>query len=319
MFYFLILLIIFVIVLEIISTLRKVRSYQERIYNLKAEEDDLKGRLRIVNERFGQLEEIVRDSFFMYELAGKISPILDREELLRVFKEEINTLEAIKEVEFFREKQAGYLNFRLETHPPSFVGIKSESKRIKENLNTIVKEINLCLERIDLYEKLESLSIHDSLTGIHNRRYFVTRFFEEFERAKKFDLNLSLLMVDIDHFKKVNDTYGHLVGDVVLKEVSVALKSNLRQIDFIARYGGEEFIIILHETDKKEAIFVGERLKDKVASTQIKAFDEVLNVTVSIGVASFPENSPQPDVLMELADKALYKAKQKGRNRVESV
>jgi diguanylate cyclase (GGDEF)-like protein len=142
------------------------------------------------------------------------------------------------------------------------------------------------------------------------------RYMEEFARAEKFNLHLSFLMVDIDHFKKINDIYGHLIGDVILKEIAKILRENIREIDFVARFGGEEFSIILPETDKAGAIMVGERIRSKVVAQRFRAFDEVLNASVSVGVASYPQNTLYSDVLIEIADKALYKAKVEGRNRV---
>jgi diguanylate cyclase (GGDEF)-like protein len=142
------------------------------------------------------------------------------------------------------------------------------------------------------------------------------RYLEEFERAGKFKLELSFLMIDIDYFKKINDSYGHLVGDAVLRETARLIKENIRDIDFIARYGGEEFSVILTETDKAGAIMVAERISSRISRERIKVFDENLNTSVSVGVATFPDNTIHSDVLIELADKAMYKAKVSGRNRV---
>jgi diguanylate cyclase (GGDEF)-like protein len=172
------------------------------------------------------------------------------------------------------------------------------------------------VEKINLYEKLQQLAIYDFLTEVYNRRYFDLRFGEEFERAKNFNLNMSFLMIDVDDFKKINDTYGHLVGDAVLKETAALIKESVREIDFLARVGGEEFAAVLLDTDKGGAIVVGDRICVKIAGKLIKAFDEKLRVTVSVGIASFPQNTLYSDMLMETADKALYKAKREGKNRV---
>ncbi|MBD3264476.1 MAG: diguanylate cyclase, partial [Candidatus Omnitrophica bacterium] len=141
-------------------------------------------------------------------------------------------------------------------------------------------------------------------------------FNEEFERAKRFGLDLSFLMLDIDWFKKINDTYGHLVGDAVLREVARVIKENIREIDVAGRYGGEEFAVFLLETDKAGAIMVAERISSRISREVIKVFDESLTTTLSIGVASYPQNTLYPDVLIEVSDKALYKAKVSGKNRV---
>ena len=142
------------------------------------------------------------------------------------------------------------------------------------------------------------------------------RYEDEFRRSEKFKFDLSFLMVDIDHFKNYNDTFGHLVGDVILREVANLLKENIREIDFVGRFGGEEFSIFLPETSKEQAISVSERLREKIAESEIQAYDEKVRLSISIGVATFPEDSRDKGLLIEIADKALYQAKQKGRNRV---
>lgn len=119
----------------------------------------------------------------------------------------------------------------------------------------------------------------------------------------------------MDNFKKINDTYGHLVGDAVLKEVASRIKSTAREIDLVGRYGGEEFCVILLDTDKKGAQRAGERICEVVSSSPIIAYNETLNVTVSVGVASFPEDGKDPYSIIEIADQALYTAKRQGKNR----
>ena len=123
-------------------------------------------------------------------------------------------------------------------------------------------------------------------------------------------------MLDIDHFKEYNDKYGHLVGDAILKEVAGTIKESIRQVDSVGRYGGEEFLIILTETDKNGARFAAERIRQAVESKRIKVYDEDLKATVSIGIATFPEDAEETQALIEKADKSLYRAKQTGRNRI---
>ena len=123
-------------------------------------------------------------------------------------------------------------------------------------------------------------------------------------------------MVDIDRFKEYNDRYGHLVGDVLLKEVAKTIKESLRQIDLVGRYGGEEFIIILTETDQEGSIFAAERIRKSVQDKSIRAYDEVLKVTISIGISSYPKHGRDGNGLVEKADHALYRAKETGRNRI---
>jgi diguanylate cyclase (GGDEF)-like protein len=145
------------------------------------------------------------------------------------------------------------------------------------------------------------------------------RLKEEVDRAQRLELSFSVGMVDVDHFKQCNDKHGHLVGDAVLKKIAEKLKNSVREVDMIARYGGEEFCVVLPETTKTLAMSVAERLRKSVESKEIKAFDENVKVTVSVGVATYPEDGEDVDALIERADTALYKAKRAGRNRVCQV
>ncbi|MGA2775549.1 MAG: GGDEF domain-containing protein [Candidatus Omnitrophota bacterium] len=156
----------------------------------------------------------------------------------------------------------------------------------------------------------------DGLTQIFSRRYFMDRFEEELKRSKRFKLELSFLMIDIDRFKEYNDRYGHLVGDAILREVSRSIKDNIRQVDFMGRYGGEELSIVLTDTDKEQARIAAERIRAAVDSESIHVYDENLRATVSIGISSFPDDALEVKSIIDKADKALYSAKQQGRNRV---
>lgn len=172
------------------------------------------------------------------------------------------------------------------------------------------------VERIRLYEKVEALAITDGLTSVHVRRHLMERLEEEISRSRKFGLNLSFLMIDIDHFKRFNDQYGHLVGDVVLKQTAEIIKKNTRELDLVGRYGGEEFAVLLVETDQSGASLAAERIRSAIAEKSFKAYDENLNVTVSIGCATFPKAEADPRAIVDVADRALYEAKHAGRNRV---
>ena len=145
------------------------------------------------------------------------------------------------------------------------------------------------------------------------------RLDEEFDRAQRLELTFSLAMIVIVHFKKCNDKYGHMVGDAVLKKIAERLKASIREVDMIARYGGEEFCVLLPETSKKTALAVAERLRKSIEGKKIKAFDEDLKMTISLGIASFPEDGEKIEKVLDQADTALYKAKRKGRNIVCTV
>lgn len=171
-----------------------------------------------------------------------------------------------------------------------------------------------CVERAQLY----AASITDGLTGLYVSRYFRRRLNEELRTAVRYDQPMSVMMVDIDFFKKVNDTYGHQAGDEVLKVVARCIEDTLREgTDIAARYGGEEFAVILPQTDHKGAAMVAERLRILIEEQKVRTDPEtVVEVTVSIGLAAFPRSGTEPRELVECADQALYKAKDSGRNRV---
>jgi diguanylate cyclase (GGDEF)-like protein len=293
---------------------QKLRLKKE---NLAQKNKSLEEEITPLKKQMQDLEEQMAEYFFFYDLIRKIAPSLDKQKLAKLFTEEIRYLGTVEDVKFLKPELAhDYITCETGQGALSQLCIKTKSQKIMKHLKLLAKLLGLCVERIELYEKFQQLSVYDPVTGVYNRRYFMNRFFDEFERANNFSLNMSFLMLDIDEFKKINDTYGHLVGDAVLKEVANLVKENIREIDFVSRVGGEEFAFILLETDKTNAIIVAERICSKIFETKIRVFDETLRLTVSIGVASFPQNTLYPDVLMEVGDKALYKAKLSGKNRV---
>ena len=166
--------------------------------------------------------------------------------------------------------------------------------------------------------RLEELSNTDGLTKLYNRRYFMELLDLEFQRAQRYESRLAFVMMDIDHFKEFNDSYGHLLGDRILAEISQILAENLRVNDIIGRYGGEEFGLMMPETDLKGALVVGERYRKRIEEFTMVEVEKQLKITISLGVACYPH--PQihtMDDLIRLADNALYEAKKYGRNRVE--
>ncbi len=166
-------------------------------------------------------------------------------------------------------------------------------------------------------QKLHELAITDSLTGVFNRRHFYYVAQTELERSHRYDRNMAIILLDIDHFKWVNDSFGHLIGDQMLQALAQRCRSNLRVFDTIGRFGGEEFIILLPETCTKEAVLIAERLRHAVESISIPTPKGKASITISLGVACFePGNPISLDQLVDAADKALYQAKENGRNRV---
>ncbi|MBU4149292.1 MAG: GGDEF domain-containing protein, partial [Candidatus Omnitrophica bacterium] len=185
-----------------------------------------------------------------------------------------------------------------------------------ENFMILSGQFAIQFHKVILYEKVQEMSITDSLTRVSTRRYFLERLEEELRRSMRHKTNLSFLMLDLDHFKEKNDKFGHLVGDIVLKEVSVILKASLREIDIVGRYGGEEFAIALTGIGRKGALQVAERIRQNIEEAVFKAYDETVSTTVSIGISVFPDDEADMNSLIESADKALYKAKAAGRNKV---
>ncbi len=172
-------------------------------------------------------------------------------------------------------------------------------------------------EKTKLLQKLHSLASIDDLTRVYNRRYFFELFEIEIDRAQRKKQPLSLILIDLDKFKRVNDNYGHAVGDTVLKEVAAFCKNSLRRFDILGRYGGEEFIVFLPETKLSEAHMVAERIRTTIERTPITIGEKSLSITSSFGIASREsEAGITSDMLFALADKALYEAKEKGRNTV---
>jgi diguanylate cyclase (GGDEF)-like protein len=192
-------------------------------------------------------------------------------------------------------------------------------------LDRLGKVLSVCMETTLNYEQLRRSSLFDTLTGVNNRRFFEQRLDEEILRSLRTGDSLSCLFIDIDLFKKVNDNFGHQVGDIALRHVAEQLRSQLRSNDVLARYGGEEFVAILPTAAEKKGVEVAERMREAVAKSVVEITeDESLEITVSIGVSTFIVDQPglskaiDRAVLIDAADKALYRAKNSGRNLVLS-
>lgn len=167
-------------------------------------------------------------------------------------------------------------------------------------------------------EKLLRMAITDELTGLVNRRYFMGRLLYEYERTKRYDTIFTVLMIDLDFFKRINDTYGHNTGDIVLRTVSDSMKLSLRLSDILGRVGGEEFAVILPETDISAAMLIGERLKKRVEDLEIPHRDGTIKITISIGASPSSRDDLSIDDILQRSDSALYRAKENGRNRIYS-
>lgn len=190
-------------------------------------------------------------------------------------------------------------------------------ERDEQMLTIVGRSAALALENAELHKRTEELTTMDDLTETFNYRFFVRKLQEEKKRAVRYNLPLSLIMVDIDWFKKLNDSYGHEIGNLVLRELSQVIKECVRDVDIFARYGGEEFAIILPQTPEHEAKVIGERIRSQVEKTIIDAGAAgKLKITVSVGISSYPENGKSQEELVSIADQALYRAKGSGKNLV---
>jgi diguanylate cyclase (GGDEF)-like protein len=166
-----------------------------------------------------------------------------------------------------------------------------------------------------LASHLEKHAVTDSLTGMINHEHVFTELKKALSQSQSDQVPLCIVMADIDHFKRVNDNYGHLAGDGVLKEVAKRIKGSLRGFDIVGRYGGEEFLLILHRAELATARMVAERIRSRIAATPIDLPKEILDVTISMGVA-MAKSDESVNSLVERADRALYNAKENGRNQV---
>jgi diguanylate cyclase (GGDEF)-like protein len=183
-----------------------------------------------------------------------------------------------------------------------------------ESLEAVADICATAIQNAHYVERVKQLAYLDGLTGIFNRRFFELRIVEEMDRARRFQSGMAVLMVDIDQFKRLNDEFGHLLGDEVLRQVSSIFHQQLRKIDVVCRYGGEEFAILLSQTNPQHALAVAEKLRRLVESWQFPGVPRP--VTISAGVATFPDHGSSRDELVKSADAGLYAAKQGGRNRV---
>lgn len=198
----------------------------------------------------------------------------------------------------------------------SYIFKKEHQQKIEKE--DLIAELQAANEQLSLYNaQVEELANTDPLTGIFNYRYFTDRLKQELELAKRLHRFLSLIIIDIDHFKDFNDTYGHPVGDLALNEAALIFRQNIRDNDILCRYGGEEFLILLPGTGIDEAFKCAERIRESVQNHAIKIDDnQSVNITISGGVACYPLDAANGEQLLRMADEVLYAAKHRGRNKI---
>jgi diguanylate cyclase (GGDEF)-like protein len=205
----------------------------------------------------------------------------------------------------------GYLSIYSDT--PALYG--SEHTRLAE---IFANEASIAIENARLFEQVQLLAVTDELTGFYNRRYFYELVEMELARARRYHHATSLILMDIDYFKAVNDRFGHTTGDLVLKELCGQIRRAVRESDILGRHGGEEFVLLLPETPRDKAIEAAERLRALVESHPIRSGENEINITISLGVATVSEACNTADGLFGCADTAMYQAKQAGRNKVSA-
>ncbi len=195
-------------------------------------------------------------------------------------------------------------------------GAAVDKAQVMNEAAEVADELVMGLEKARLFSSLERLSRYDGLTGVYRRQVFNDRIHEEIRRSKSFRTNFSVLICDLDHFKNINDTYGHQAGDEVLKRVGKILKESIYETDFVARYGGEEFVILFPQADPQGVLRKAEAIRQRIEMEKFVFGWNQITVTTSIGISHYPANGTDPETLLSISDKALYVAKESGRNRV---
>jgi len=318
------------------------QQLQDLNEELVCQNEQLQQSYRLVeyaNRRFSELFENVPVACFTVDIEGSIREWnLAAQQLYGYTKEEV--LHQPFYTRVFRGASASKMHEILQRVIQGSVmaGIESEDYDSEGNLHYVIRSafpirnpnrevVGAIVSVVDvtyrveyenqlkaLNQKLQSLAITDGLTGLHNHRAFQDYLEEQFQVAMRNKQPLALILMDVDHFKQYNDTYGHQAGDEVLRQVAQILSAHVREGDFVARYGGEEFVIVLPRTDLESAVAVAERLREAVQSAEWR----LRPVTGSFGVACIRPDMETRQELIEAADQALYQAKKNGRNRVEA-
>lgn len=251
---------------------------------------------------------------FIHE--NKTSGVIYREQvsgssLSQIFLAKGNLSAMLYTVLRYKDHILGLLQVYIEDDQPK---VREDEKSLLETLGI---HLSMAMANALAYQEQQILAITDSLTGLYNRRKFLETVANEIKRSQRFNRPLSILMIDLDHFKKYNDTYGHQKGDELLSGLALRLRKSLREYDTLARYGGDEFVLLLPETDVQVAREIAERLVSAVREMKVSVTETdgiPIYLTISIGVASFPTHAGELQALIKAADQALYQAKEAGRN-----
>ena len=304
--------------------------HKRNIKKLKFELESTRGSYGILLKEYNELDqansklaEEVESQVELFEITKELTKYLTLNNVFSAFREKLKKFISLEDCRFIKSdtdaqelKEYELFPLKIKNEVMGYLAIKGLDKNEKNRFHILFNQFLLVLKRVQLYGRLEELSITDGLTGLFRRKYFQDRLEEEIERCRKHGFSFAFLMLDLDHFKTYNDRYGHLVGDVLLSTVANIIKENVRQVDIVGRYGGEEFTVMLPNTEREEAEYVSLRLRRAIEGKQIRAYDEDLQITTSIGVSFFPQDAKDLVNVIDKADRALYRAKQTGRNRV---
>ena len=286
---------------------------------------NIDSRIKYTQEHNQELADSLELEYNIFDISRELSYWIEEKDILEAFKAKICSA--------FKINQAIFLpNSSLEEPDHSFsvfavsasagrrlrLALKDFHKIDRSKMSVLINQLELSLKRYGLYSEIQKMSITDSLTALFVRRYFSERLEQELIRSAHNNFNLSFLLIDVDNFKSYNDTYGHITGDAVLREIAKIVKYSLRQIDMCARFGGEELCAMLPETSKEGAVLVAERIRLSAEEAEINVFDEKIKITVSIGISTYPADGRAANSLIDKADTALYQAKAKGKNQVRA-
>lgn len=297
-----------------------VDDIKQRCENALAVKKDLEVRHR-------ELESEVAQIYTLYDMTREITKSFSEDKTFQTFKTKLKDivefgdcvlLDPLAQDQISEKERQGYklLNLTGQRRRLGILALKDLPRDEEDKVGILANQFALALNRVRLYQDIERLAITDSLTGCYTRRYVMERFEEERGRAQINKTQMAFLMIDLDHFKKFNDQYGHLTGDQILREIASIIKSQIREIDLIGRYGGEEFCVLLPDTDYGGAQYVAERIRSAVENADIKAYDTQVKATVSVGISVYPRDGRNIVELIDKADWALYRAKKDGRNRI---
>jgi len=308
------------VIKEILGLLNRVVNYH--LGAVLIEQDETMRMIVYLNQLVN--ENFINESIANVTEAGRTSGgFTIRKDNLKVITVSTN-LSSRKDKEDYPDRVKSFLSIPMRAHK-TIIGIlyiasafeNAFTPETVELFNIIANEASVVINNAMFYDQFKLLAITDGLTKCYNHRHFQEVLETEFQRTRRYNLTFSLLIGDIDNFKKVNDTYGHQVGDIVLKGIATLLKNGVREIDVVARYGGEEFAIIMPETDAKGAAGTAERLRRSIAEYIFSGLPPKTYITMSMGVGTYPTiKAKNKFEFVEKVDRALYRAKEEGKNRV---